>query len=435
MRVLFGGRHFQWPVQWPVQRPVQRPIQRPVQPLLQRPVCAFLALALLAALSACGSEDFSEAEKKAIGSLSLDALRPLPLDAGNRYSGNAEAAAFGAVLFEDEGLSGVGNVSCATCHKAERQFQDDLPRGVGVAETDRRTMPLAGVAWSPWQFWDGRRDSLWSQALVPLEDRREHAGNRTAYARYVGARHGEAYEALFGPLPPLDHLPLDASPRGNTAEQAAWEGMTSQERDAVDRVFANIGKALAAFEETLTPRETRFDRFARAVTGGREPEGNAAFSALEREGLRLFIGKANCLECHNGPRFTDDHFHNTGVPPVSGRAEDRGRAAALREVQDDPFNCLGPYSDAMPDDCTALRFMQKEPAQFERAYKTPSLRGAASRPPYMHAGQFDTLEAVIDHYSDAPEAASGTSEIRAVIFTERGRKALIAFLKTLDPEP
>ena len=401
----------------------------------RRPIRSSLAVAFLAVPCACGSEDFSEAEKKAIGLLSLDALSDLPLDEGNRYSGNRAAAAFGAVLFNDEGLSGAGTVSCATCHKAERQFQDDLPRGVGVAETDRRTMPLAGVAFSPWQFWDGRRDGLWAQALVPLEDAREHAGNRTAYARYVKDRHGEAYEALFGPLPALDHLPSNASPRGDAAERAAWERMTLRERDAVNRVFANIGKALAAFEETLMPRETRFDRFARAVMEGREPEEDAVFSALEREGLRLFIGKANCLECHNGPRFTDDHFHNTGVPPVPGLAEDRGRAAVLDEVQDDPFNCLGPYSDAAPDACSALRFMQKDAALFERAYKTPSLRGVANRPPYMHAGQFDTLEVVIDHYSNAPAAVSGTSEIRGVVFTERGRKALIAFLKTLDGEP
>ena len=80
------------------------------------------------------------------------------------------AAALGATLFFDQRLSRNGKVACATCHKIDRQFQDDLPHAAGLGTTNRRTMPLAGVAWSPWFFWDGRRDSLWSQALTPLEN-------------------------------------------------------------------------------------------------------------------------------------------------------------------------------------------------------------------------------------------------------------------------
>ena len=76
-------------------------------------------------------------------------------------------------------------------------------------------MPLAGVAWSPWLFWDGRRDSLWSQALTPLEDAVEHAGNRTAYAHFMAANFHERYERIFGPLPLLDGLPDNAGPLGN----------------------------------------------------------------------------------------------------------------------------------------------------------------------------------------------------------------------------
>ncbi|WP_295813116.1 cytochrome c peroxidase [uncultured Nitratireductor sp.] len=399
-----------------------------------RPFLAIGALAGFLALSACDPAPLSADEKAKIASLVIDELAALPAAPANLYADNPQAVAFGKLLFFDQGLSGDGHISCATCHMPDRQFQDGLPRGVGVAQTDRRTMPLAGVGWNVWQFWDGRRDSLWAQALVPLEDRREHAGNRTAYAHFISANHSKAYEAVFGPLPELERMPSDASPLGGAAERAAWTTMSVAERDAVNRVFANIGKAIAAFERTLEPGETRFDRFARAIAAGEAPTGDAAFSDLELEGLRLFIGKANCLECHNGPRFTDDHFHNTGVPPMAADELDRGRAVGIGEVLADPFNCLETYSDAQPGACTALRFMKRDTAVMERAYKTPSLRGVAQRSPYMHAGQIASLDDVIDHYSTAPDAVAGQSEIRGVIFTDRGRKALIAFLKTLDAE-
>ena len=104
----------------------------------------------------------------------------------------------------------------------------------------------------------------------------------------------------------------------------------------------------------------------------------------------------------------------------------------MKEVAADPFNCLGKFSDAGPDACGELRFMVKEGPELVRAYKTPSLRGAATRPPYMHAGQIATLEEVIDHYARAPAAPSGTSELHPLTLSERERQQLVAFLKTLS---
>ena len=392
---------------------------------------AVLAAAALA-LAGCSGGEFSDEEKRLIGQLRLSQLGPLPADPTNAVADDPAAAAFGEALFFDAAFSGDGTVACASCHLPDRQFQDDLPLAQGVGTTDRRTMPLAGVAHGQWFFWDGRKDSLWAQALGPMEDAREHAGNRTAFAHLVARRHRENYEEIFGPLPDLAGLPEDASPLGTETGRAAWETMDEGRRMEIDRVFANIGKAIAAFERTIVHKETRFDRFAEAVVAGRAPEGDAAFSALEIEGLKLFIGKANCVTCHNGPRFTDDFFHNTGVPAAPGLPDDRGRAQAVEKVLADPFNCLGPYSDARGEGCDELRFMVRESPELERAFKTPSLRGAAGRPPYMHSGQIATLEDVIDHYSRAPDAPSGTSELQGVIFTDRGRAALLAFLKTLD---
>lgn len=395
-------------------------------------VACVAALGLAALLAGCNGEKFTEAEKATIASLSLASLPPLPADPSNKYADDPAAAAFGATLFFDQRMSPDGVVACGTCHLIDRQFQDDLPLAKGVSTGNRRTMPLAGVAWGPWFFWDGRRDSLWAQALVPLEDKREHAGTRAFYAHFVADEFGERYEHIFGALPDLSAVPPNASPLGNEAEQAAWASLSDGQREDVDRVFANLGKALAAFERSIAPEETRFDRFAKAVTSSEDPAEADAFTPEEIAGLKLFIGKAQCSTCHTGPRMTDDSFHNTGVPVVPNLPEDLGRATAVEQIEADPFNCLGKFSDAGPDACGELRFVVKDDPRLTRAYKPPSLRGAATRPPYMHSGQFRTLEEVLEHYSAAPAAPSGETELHPFPLSERERQQLIAFLRTLS---
>ncbi|RZJ06979.1 MAG: cytochrome-c peroxidase [Rubrivivax sp.] len=341
-------------------------------------------------------------ELAVLSSLRLSQLPPPPNDASNRFEDSPAAAALGQRLFFDVRLSRNGAVSCASCHDPARQFQDGRATSVGQGVGSRRAMPVVGAGYSPWLFWDGRKDSLWSQALGPLEDAAEHGGNRLRYARLLQSHYQEPYEALFGPLPSLDGLPHDASPLGTAAERAAWQSMDSPSRDAVSRVFANLGKALAAYEKGLRHEPSRLDAYA---------ERTGSLDARELNGLRLFIGKAQCISCHQGPLFTDQHFHNTGVPPRNAAAPDRGRAAALAEVRQDEFNCLGPFSDAQPAQCQELRFLVKQDPTLEGAFKTPSLRGVASRPPYMHAGQFATLEAVVRHYVEAPHTVVGKSEL------------------------
>lgn len=385
----------------------------------------------LLALASCGKPDFTEAQKKTIASLALAALPPLKPDTTNRFAEVPGAAALGSTLFFDQSMSGNGTVSCSTCHKIDRQFQDDLPQAEGVARTNRRTMPLAGAAYSPFLFWDGRRDSLWAQALTPLEDGREHGGNRAAYAHYIKTRFGERYERIFSPLPDLSAVPANAGPLGTEAEKTAWNSMSEEQRDGVNRVFANIGKAIAAFERSIMPTETRFDRFARALASGAPAKGDSVLSPEEVQGLKLFIGKANCSTCHNGPRFTDDSFHNTGVPPVPGFPVDRGRVDAVAQVVADPFNCLGAYRDGPADACGELKFMSKAAPELVRAYKTASLRGAATRAPYMHAGQFASLDEVVAHYAKAPPSVDGETELHPLQLSDRERAALVAFLRTL----
>lgn len=371
---------------------------------------------------------WTEEERAIIRSLALDALPPLPTDPSNRVADDPRAAELGRALFFDVRLSANGQVACATCHLPERQFQDDVPLARGVGTTTRRTMPIAGMAHSPFLFWDGRADSLWSQALGPLESPVEHGGNRTQYAHVIAEHYRERYEAVFGPLPETVKFPPQAGPVADPDATRAWEAMPEADREAVNRVFANIGKAIAAFERTITPAPTRFDAYASTLGAGILNEDEVA-------GLRLFIGKGECVNCHNGPLLTDNHFHNTGVPAASGLPKDLGRAAGAKLVREDPFNCLGPYSDAGEGDCSELRFMAADGHELLRAYKTPSLRGAAGRPPYMHAGQIPTLADVVAHYSAAPAAPAGHSELRPLNLSETERRQLIAFLATLNPDP
>jgi cytochrome c peroxidase len=378
-----------------------------------------------------GPKTWTPEEVERIRSLALTSLPPLPPDPSNRVADDPDAAALGEKLFFDTRFSSNGKVACATCHQPDRQFQDDLPLARGVGTTGRRTMPIAGMAYAPFLFWDGRKDSLWAQALGPLESAVEHGGDRTQYARLVSENYAAEYEQIFGPLPDLSRLPDHAGPVADSAAAAAWNGMTESEREAVSGVFANIGKAIAAYERTILPQTTRFDLYAAAVGAG---DAAGILTDEERAGLAIFVGKGECTNCHNGALLTDNHFHNTGVPLPPGQPEDRGRALGALSVRQDPFNCLGPYSDAKPEDCVELRFMVDSSHELEAAFKTPSLRGVASRAPYMEAGQIASLAEVIDHYAAAPHAAHGHSELRPVALSPDERAALVAFLGSLDAE-
>ncbi len=392
-----------------------------MRPALKTLLGAGLLAAAAIALSAAGPAPLSEAERDFARALGLDSLPPAPPDPSNAVADSPEARELGEMLFNDTGFSANNAVACATCHLAEHGFQDNKPLGEGVGVTQRRTMALAGMAHERWFFWDGHKDSLWSQALGPVESPVEHAFTRSQLAARMAAQYRAPYEALFGPLPAIDTPP--ASPLGTPEQRAAWQALTPAEQDAINRVFANFGKAIAAFERTIAPVPTRFDRFA----AGDE----RALSAQEIAGFRLFIGKGQCATCHDGPRFTDGFFHNTGVKSPTRPPVDHGRAGAFARLRADPFNCLGPYSDAPESACGELKYMLTDPESSERAFKTPSLRGVAGRAPYMHAGQIRTLAGVVEHYNRAFPAPSGHTEISPLHLTTEEKAALIAFLQSL----
>ena len=400
---------------------------------------AFWGLMLTAPLVG-HTNDWTESELALMKSLTLGNSSSDILSPSNKFVTDERAATFGHQLFFDTRFSANGAVSCASCHEPKNLFIDGLPLATGgLATTDRKTMTIIGASASPWLFWDGRKDSLWSQALGPWENSVEHGGNRAQYARLIGKHYSAVYQSLFGPLPDLadlDRFPFDASPESKIpSEKFAWESMTPEDQDTISRIFANMGKAVEAYQRQFMPARSKFDIYVEKILdrSGAAPE-ETIFSQQEEDGLRLFLSedKGRCIQCHNGPLFTNNEFHNTGVPPRKGRSPDRGRAEGVELVLTDEFNCLSRFSDADPQDCQALRFVKKKGPELEGAMRTPALRNIAQLGPFMHQGQFATLREVLLHYRDAPQSKLGHTELKPLDLNDRQLASIESFLRTLD---
>jgi cytochrome c peroxidase len=373
----------------------------------------FIALAAIAIgvlISLQEPSAWSEEEISVLKSLWLESLPDLPVDSSNAVADDPVAADFGRQLFFDSRLSANGGIACATCHQIERRFTDGLQKGQAIGTTDRHTPSIVGSAYSPWQFWDGRRDSQWAQALAPLEDANEHGSNRTDVVRLIttDSDYRPIYESLFGTLP--DALFTNA--------------------ELLNTAFANVGKSIAAFERTLMPTPSRFDEYVTALVNDYEINQEQLLNDEELAGLRLFIGDANCTQCHNGPLFTNHEFHNTGLINFPGDVPDKARVAGVQEVLANEFNCLGPYSDDPARHCAELEFARTG-VDLIGAIKTPSLRNLENTAPFMHKGQLATLAAVLDHYNEAPDAMIGHNEAKPLGLSRRELRQIEAFLLML----
>lgn len=379
-------------------------------------------------------ETWTSAEITLLRSLWIANLPTLPTNKSNAAADSLEVAQLGHQLFFDKRLSTSEQVSCASCHQPERHFTDGLEVAVGAKTGVRNTMSIVGTAYSPWFFWNGRKDSLWSQALSPLENPLEHGSTRMQLVHLVAqdSDYRMQYEKLFGPLAnfsdPL-RFPAAAGPIDDKTLNSNWHSMSNGDREAVTRVFVNIGKAIAAYERLLVPGASRFDQYVEALIA----DNNAKTDMLspdELAGLKLFIGEAQCINCHNGPLFTNHEFHNTGVLSGPGTLPSMGRVEGLRELLKDPFNCMGQFSDSEIAECEELRFVRTGD-ELIGTHKTPSLRNVAETAPYMHAGQLATLTEVINHYDRAPGAMVGHNEAKTLGLGRREKRQLEVFLHTL----
>jgi cytochrome c peroxidase len=395
---------------------------------------------------------------------------PPPADASNRYADDAAAQRFGQTLFFDPSLSGAliegdndggsatlgrvgepGRVSCAGCHVPASGFVDTRSPhqqiSLAAGWTTRRTPSLLEVAFAPLYNWDGRRDSIWSQAIGVMENHAEFNSGRLFVALQIQRLHRSAYEALFGALPALDDAarfaqltPQQAGCveratqrgavydcRGKPGDDADYDALSSEDQAAVTRVTVNVAKAIAAYVRQLRCGAGRFDAYL---------DGDAAaLDSSEQRGAALFVGRAHCDRCHSGANLSDGRFHNVGLAPAPVAVafvddNDHGAAAGVAVLLDDPLNTRGEFSDGDRGVLPA-----GVDAALEGAFRTPSLRCVIRRPSFMHTGQIRTLaQAVAFHDRGGDPAGNypGSSELEKLGLSEQERADLSAFLGSLD---
>jgi cytochrome c peroxidase len=286
-----------------------------------------------------------------------------PFPADNAWSAAREE--LGRALFFDPRLSRSGVMACATCHNPGLSWGDGLAQGVGHAakKLPRRSPTLLNVAWAEALFWDGRAGTLEEQALGPIASPDEMN------------------------LPLEELVPKIQAVReyGPLFERAyPGEGIST----------TTIAKAIATFERTVVSGAAPFDRWI---------EGDD--DAISEEAVRGFVvfnDKARCASCHGGWRFTDDSFHDIGVPGA-----DRGRAMILEGIE-----------------------------SMEFAFKTPTLRDVDRRGPYLHDGSEPTLESVVELYDlgGRVKRPSLSPEIVPLSLTADESRALVAFMRTLTSD-
>ena len=336
----------------------------------------------------------------------------LPPDPSNRHAGSAEAQRFGRALFFDTGLSPDG-ISCASCHDPRRAWSDGRRVAFGVAEGTRHTPSLWNVAYNDAYFWDGRSDALWAQALVPIESPSEMGSSRWIVAERVTGdpRLAELYQRAFGA-----------------------EGLEAARRGEPTPLFANCGKALAAFQRRIVSGRSKFDDLLDWLAAGGPHSAPPVIETAAVRGALLFIGRAGCRNCHSGPNFTNNSFHNIRLPPDPRRL-DRGRFDGVQLLARAEFSARSCHSDAPPSSRPGPAVPQ--PHEWG-AFKTPSLRNVALTAPYMHDGSMATLERVLHHYSTfegAPPAEHHDElTLQPLRFSPAETADLLAFLRSLTDD-
>lgn len=435
----------------------------------RRRIAVAFTLALLGvAVGACGGPSGPVVPtdvREALVALRYDASPP-PEDESNRFADDPSAREFGRRLFFDASLSGPllepdndgsvatlgvvgepGRVSCAGCHIPSSGFVDTRSnhRQISLAAqwTARRTPTLLEVAFAPLYNWDGRRDSIWGQALGVMESDREMNSGRLFVAQQVFGHHRDEYETIFGPMPPLDDearfppiAPDDAGCalasgvvvdcHGKPGDGAEYDALSQADRDAVTRVFVNVGKAIAAYVRALRCGPSRFDAWL---------DGDAnALTTSEVRGAMLFVGEGGCVSCHSGPNLTDGRFHNVGLTPATVAVaftdrDDRGAAVGVAALATDPLVTSGPFSDG-----PRVGVIPPLDPSLEGAFRTPTLRCIARQPSFMHTAQLPTIAHVVAFFARGGDRSGypGTSEIGPLELDEREQADLAAFVRALD---
>lgn len=418
-------------------------------------------------LAACTPEEelidgvFTPAEWERIQTLSP--LPEVPEEPTNKYADDADAAALGHKLFHEKGYSGpivteddaagglgkvgeTGKIACASCHSGpwlidQRSQPGDNSLGSTWLPRNANAVVNA-VFYLPWIENDGISDSLWSDALVDPEGIAMN-GSRLQVAHVMWDKYRDEYNEIFDPDldPALDPAATDAArfPAIGKPGTPEYDAMTAADQEHVTQIFVNFGKALDAYMRLLVSRDAPFDRYIAGDT--------AAIDAAAKRGLKLFVGKASCVECHDGPHFddSDDNFRVNGLRPEGSQVvpEETGRQFVVDVILNNPFNAAGKWSDdpvagkRRVDEVSGLDAAAL--ADLDGRWRVKGLRQADQTAPYMHTGQFKTLREVVEFYNDGghPDGFVGVKDplIVPLNLSEAEIDDLVAFLGTLTGEP
>ena len=368
------------------------------------------AAALLVLLCSCGDEGLSASERAA-----LEQLGPLgkpPSSPSNAVADDERAVGLGQALFFDPDLSKAGTgIACVDCHQPKMGWSDDLQFSSGAeGPMARHSQTLTNVAYNQFLFWDGRADSLWSQAYAATT--KVHEVDQVYLLGHLGemADYAQTYTALFGPMPD----PLTAS------------------EDELQEVVINCGKVIEAYERTLISTNSALDRW---IAGD-----EAALTEQELRGAALFVGKGGCVECHAGPNLSDGWFHNIGLPAAS---DGRDASVGLADLQANVNNAAGEWSDDPEWGAAQLaaiaKRVQKAGGALVGAHKTPTLRDVVARPRFGHDGRITDLRTWIERYRDAKVDPGAVGQVDPKYVRRDLDDAeitdLIAFLGALTGDP
>jgi cytochrome c peroxidase len=419
------------------------------------------------------SEDFSREEWSIIKTLSP--LPALPVDTTNKYRDSPAVALLGQKLFFEPRLSGPiqtgtpqqgqlgaigesGKIACRNCHMPESKWLYDIRSNNGgaipnatalgsnwmtrnvssIVDTVFYVHPRSGAHW---RENDGFSDSEWFDAQSEPEGPPVQNGSRLQLAHVIFEHYRDEYNDVFPdfPLAPgladFKKFPATGSPYTDTAN---WNSLNKADKEIINRILVNYGKAIEAYLRKLVSRDAPFDRF---VAGN-----NRAISHEAKQGLKLFIGKAGCIRCHNTPLFSDDDFHVIGLhidtnlsphadPAETGRAANQALICGTK-VADGDFSVNGHFSDDPSTTRNGNFCSQTIPPGL---WRTKGLRQVAETAPYFRDGQAATLDDVINFYDRGgdPEGTflGGPKEIRPLHLSGEEKAQLKEFLKTLTGEP
>ncbi len=344
-------------------------------------ICTAAVFAIVASMSGtapAGSTDQEQKVQKARRTLitiatldqmtrlpgDLASLPPVPIPAANPQT--PAKIELGRQLFFDPRLSGNDHWACSTCHNPSFGYSDGLPRSLGFGdeqELGRHSPTIINVAYNSAQFWDGRAATMEDQAMGPIVATREMNSDPLVMIKKITSipAYNEQFKQVFGEEPTLK----------------------------------TIGMAIASFERTVVTGDSAFDRY--------EKGDKKALNEEQKRGLILFVSKAACTQCHNGPNFTDNSFKNLGLPQAGPLKEDVGRFQVTKDPKD------------------------------KGAFKVPGLRNVEMTAPYMHTGAFKTLEEVVEFYNKGGgPGPNKTAKLLPLNLTDGEKKDLVAFLKSLS---